>query len=180
MEASFAGLAGDLQVSHQEVQPSVFVPVGDRNLGALPGGTFGALPGGLEFDAATATVSGTANATGVFHYTIEVRDGMGAVRSHEFQHVVVLDIPGDGSGQTCAQDGLLLNITAGPLGARVNLPKTLLYALNGGRDEVSGEQIAPLGEHPFDLEIDRHDSEWIKYRRPFLLGTRNGNADEGD
>ena len=28
-------------------------------------------------------------------------------------------------------------------GARVNLPKTLLYALNGGRDEVSGEQIGP-------------------------------------
>jgi formate C-acetyltransferase len=28
-------------------------------------------------------------------------------------------------------------------GARVNLPKTLLYALNGGRDEISGEQVAP-------------------------------------
>jgi len=28
-------------------------------------------------------------------------------------------------------------------GARVNLAKALLYAMNGGRDEVSGEQIAP-------------------------------------
>jgi len=28
-------------------------------------------------------------------------------------------------------------------GARVNLPKTLLYALNGGRDEISGEQMGP-------------------------------------
>ena len=28
-------------------------------------------------------------------------------------------------------------------GARVNLAKTLLYAINGGRDEVSGEQVAP-------------------------------------
>jgi formate C-acetyltransferase len=28
-------------------------------------------------------------------------------------------------------------------GARVNLGKTLLYALNGGRDEVSGEQVGP-------------------------------------
>ena len=28
-------------------------------------------------------------------------------------------------------------------GARVNLAKALLYAINGGRDEVSGDQIAP-------------------------------------
>jgi formate C-acetyltransferase len=28
-------------------------------------------------------------------------------------------------------------------GARANLAKTLLYAINGGRDEVSGEQVAP-------------------------------------
>ena len=28
-------------------------------------------------------------------------------------------------------------------GARVNLAKTLLYALNGGRDELSGEQVGP-------------------------------------
>lgn len=29
-------------------------------------------------------------------------------------------------------------------GARVNLAKALLYAINGGRDEVSGEQVAPM------------------------------------
>lgn len=29
-------------------------------------------------------------------------------------------------------------------GARVNLAKTLLYAINGGRDEKSGDQVAPL------------------------------------
>ena len=28
-------------------------------------------------------------------------------------------------------------------GARVNLPKTLLYAINGGRDEMSGDQVGP-------------------------------------
>jgi formate C-acetyltransferase len=31
-------------------------------------------------------------------------------------------------------------------GARVNLAKTLLYAINGGRDEVSGQQVTDLGE----------------------------------
>jgi formate C-acetyltransferase len=29
-------------------------------------------------------------------------------------------------------------------GARVNLAKTLLYAINGGRDEITGQQIAPI------------------------------------
>ena len=28
-------------------------------------------------------------------------------------------------------------------GARANLAKCMLYAINGGRDEMSGEQIAP-------------------------------------
>jgi formate C-acetyltransferase len=31
-------------------------------------------------------------------------------------------------------------------GARANLAKALLYALNGGRDEISGEQVAPATE----------------------------------
>jgi formate C-acetyltransferase len=30
-------------------------------------------------------------------------------------------------------------------GARVNLAKTMLYAINGGRDEVSGAQVGPAG-----------------------------------
>jgi len=30
-------------------------------------------------------------------------------------------------------------------GARANLAKALLYAINGGRDEISGEQVAPAG-----------------------------------
>ena len=31
-------------------------------------------------------------------------------------------------------------------GARANLAKCLLYAINGGRDEISGDQIAPVSE----------------------------------
>ena len=51
-------------------------------------------------------------------------------------------------------------------GARVNLAKCLLYAINGGRDEVSGDQIAPAvaaGDRRRarlrrrDGEVRRHD-----------------------
>ncbi len=39
-------------------------------------------------------------------------------------------------------------------GARCNLPKLLLLALNGGRDEVSGEQVAPESEPYADEYLD--------------------------
>lgn len=41
-------------------------------------------------------------------------------------------------------------------GARVNLAKALLYAINGGRDEMSGEQVADLGE-PMSGDVQDYD-----------------------
>lgn len=54
-------------------------------------------------------------------------------------------------------------------GARVNLAKALLYAINGGRDEVSGEQVAPptpavIGEVlQYDEVMEKFDRtmEWL-------------------
>jgi formate C-acetyltransferase len=54
-------------------------------------------------------------------------------------------------------------------GARANLAKCLLYAINGGRDELTGEQVGPIlgavmGEYlDFDDVLDKYENmmEWL-------------------